>query len=328
LRVVLVLVFSMALIAWTDFVLVPNAPISHLYYVPILIAAIRLGRRSAIGVAMLAAVFAHLADPERSRFHYDEADVMELLLYMTVAIVASRLACNAAELRRLASTDDLTGLHNLRSFEGLCRELLERHRGTQTSIALLCLDVDRLKPLNDTFGHLTGADAVKWVGRVIRNCLPSGAYACRYGGDEFAVVMTALDASSTTALSACIQSAVSKQAPVLDGRAFPPGTLSVSIGSASSVAMRVQASDTAALFTVLFREADRAMYENKRLRKQAAPRAGAFVAVPVPSAPLPPPTVAQALRTAEREPSAAWSCVPSPTREEGCKPPRSSSGSK
>ena len=54
-QVVLVLLLSMALIAWTDFVLVPNAPVSHLYYVPILIAAIRLGRRSAIGVALLAA---------------------------------------------------------------------------------------------------------------------------------------------------------------------------------------------------------------------------------------------------------------------------------
>src|SRR4051794_9197434 len=113
-RVVCVLLLSMGLIAWTDFVLVPNSSISHLYYVPILIAAIRLGRTPAIGVAVLAAVFAHVADPERSRFHYDEADVMELVLYVTVALVASRLAYNAAELRRLASTDDLTGLHNLR----------------------------------------------------------------------------------------------------------------------------------------------------------------------------------------------------------------------
>jgi len=260
----------MALIAWTDFVLVPTAPISHLYYVPILIAAI-------------------------------------------------------------ASTDDLTGLHNLRSFEALCRELLdsERQRRTRTSVALLCLDVDRLKPLNDTFGHLTGADAVKWVGRVIRACLPSGAYACRYGGDEFAVVMSALDPSSTALLATCIQNAVANEAPVLDGRAFPPGTLSVSVGSASTSATgaRAYADDTTALFTLLFREADTAMYENKRLRRRVAPRSPALVAAPAP-VPLPALSVALAIRTTDREPAAAWSCAPNATREDARKPAPSGSTSK
>jgi GGDEF domain-containing protein len=103
--------------------------------------------------------------------------------------------------------------------------------------------------------------------------------------------MTVLDASHTETLAACIQSAVSKEAPVLDGRAFPPGTLSVSVGAASSASTGAPSSDTAALFTLLFREADRAMYENKRVRKQAVERAlPALVVVPPPAlacAPVP-----------------------------------------
>jgi diguanylate cyclase (GGDEF)-like protein len=249
-----------ALVAIADFAHGGFAPISHLYYLPILLAATKLGRRYALGVAALAVVLAHLADPQLSRLHYEDADVMELILFMTVAVVASRLTEDARELRRLASTDDLTGLHNLRSFESFSRAFIERQRSAKGSVAMLSLDVDHLKQLNDTYGHLTGADAVRHVGGVLARLLPDGAQACRYGGDEFAIVMPATD-QAHLALAREIQEAVSASAPVLDTRSFPAGTLSVSIGCSSAVIDREVAAVT--IFTQLFRAADEAMYANK-----------------------------------------------------------------
>jgi len=257
----------MAMVGSADFAVTGFAPISHLYYLPILLAATKLGRRYALGIAALAVVLAHLANPELSHLHYEEADVMELILFMTVAIVACRLTDDARELHRLASTDDLTGLHNLRSFEALSRALIERQRLAQGEVAILSLDVDRLKQLNDAYGHLTGADAVKHVGSVIARLLPSAAHACRYGGDEFAIAMPG-NVAAASALAGRIQGAVTASSPLLDTRSFPAGTLSVSIGCSSAlVETEVEA---AACFTKLFRAADEAMYANKTAHRSSA----------------------------------------------------------
>jgi diguanylate cyclase (GGDEF)-like protein len=261
-----------AMVAVADFRLSDFDAISHLYYLPILVAATKLGRRHALAVAALAIVLVHLADAQLSHFHYQEADVMELILFMTVAVVASRLSESARELRRLASTDDLTGLHNLRSFESLSRLLIERQRGRRGSVAMLSLDVDHLKRLNDTYGHLTGADAVKHVGDVIARVLPSDAHACRYGGDEFAIILPEQREADTALLATRIKEAVAASSPMLDDEPFPAGTLSVSIGR-SSVVVDAQ-SAAAALFTELFRLADAVMYANKRSRQPDLAGAG------------------------------------------------------
>jgi hypothetical protein len=69
--------------------------------------------------AKIAALLTHLADPQLSHFHHGKADVMELLPFLTVALISSRLAQNAGQLCRLATTDELTGSSHLRSFESL-----------------------------------------------------------------------------------------------------------------------------------------------------------------------------------------------------------------
>lgn len=269
----------MALAALGDVFLRDADAVFHLYYLPILLAATQLGTRQALGVAGLVIALVHLADPELSRFRYGHVDVMDLLMFLIVAVVASRLTQDARGLRRLASTDDLTGLHNLRSFESICRELIERQRLSKGSVGMLALDVDRLKQLNDTYGHLTGADAVKHVGEVLARVLPAGGHACRYGGDEFAVVIADASSTQTAELARRIQGAIADSAPLLDGRPFPAGTLAVSVGCASADVGA--AGPTAAIFARLFRQADGAMYENKRGRRfwlagasiQAAPLA-------------------------------------------------------
>jgi diguanylate cyclase (GGDEF)-like protein len=275
-------------IACADFLFADVDIISHLYYLPILLAATQLGRRPAIAVAAAAVVLTHLGDPDLAHFRYGEADVMELVLFVTVAIVASGWSQTERELRRLASTDDLTGLHNLRSFEAIARDLIERERRAQGAVAVICLDADRLKQLNDTYGHLTGADAVRHIGKVIAEVLHEGASACRYGGDEFAIVVGGKQAIHAAGLALRIQEAVAAAAPVLDTQSFPAGTLSVSAGCALAD-LRADA-PAPAIFAQSFRQADQAMYANKRKRAPggdapaSTPRVAQLFAVPSPSA--------------------------------------------
>ena len=98
---------------------------------------------------------------------------------------------------------------------------------------MLVLDVDRLKSLNDSYGHLTGADAVRTVGRLIARHTPPRAVACRFGGDEFVIAIPNCPMAQGLDIAELLRGSVSEEQPVLAARSFPSGTLSISIGAAS-----------------------------------------------------------------------------------------------
>jgi diguanylate cyclase (GGDEF)-like protein len=104
-----------------------------------------------------------------------------------------------------------------------------------TPLALLVLDLDRLKALNDRYGHLAGAEAVRTVGHIIGERLPAGAIGCRYGGDEFVVAAPQATAFQGQQLADDLRHAVHACAPRLAGHAFSAGTLSISVGVVSVV---------------------------------------------------------------------------------------------
>ena len=164
-----------------------SAPVQHLYHAPIIFAALRLEWFGGLLASLSAVVLYHLANPTLLTFAYRESDFVQIALFIAVGLVTARLAENGRRLHAMAMTDDLTGLHNLRSFEGQLTTMMRSVRASGASIWMLVLDLDRLKSLNDTYGHLTGAEAVRYVGHVLATQLPSDAVACRYGGDEFAV---------------------------------------------------------------------------------------------------------------------------------------------
>lgn len=88
-------------------------------------------------------------------------------------------------LRYIANTDSLTGLLNQRYFEAVLASLTER----QQSFALLYLDLDRFKPVNDTYGHTMGDRLLQQVAKRLQRCIRSADYAFRLGGDEFALLL-------------------------------------------------------------------------------------------------------------------------------------------
>lgn len=209
------------------------APVQHLYYVPIILASVRFGYRGS-AVSAVAIVLYHLANPRVVTFRYGESDFVQIVLFVAVGLIASKLSNDRRRLHRLAVSDDLTGLHNLRSFEAHLRRLMRHCARHALPIALLVLDLDRLKSLNDTHGHLAGAEAVRTVGHAIADHLPEGAVACRYGGDEFVVALPGADEARACATADGLRLAVNAMAPVLAGVSFPTGTLSISVGIACS----------------------------------------------------------------------------------------------
>jgi diguanylate cyclase (GGDEF)-like protein len=92
-----------------------------------------------------------------------------------------------------ASHDSLTGLLNRRSYELLLSQAVSRARRYGWPFALVLLDLDNFKVVNDQFGHAAGDDALRAVGTELRASLRSGDVAARVGGDEFALLVVGVD---------------------------------------------------------------------------------------------------------------------------------------
>jgi diguanylate cyclase (GGDEF)-like protein len=244
------------------------AAVQHLYYLPIIFAGLRFKMRGGVIAALAAILLYHLANPHLLTLRYGERDVLQIALFLAVGTITAKLTLDADRLRRLAMTDDLTGLHNLRSFEVRLAKMVRLLRESRAPLALLVLDLDRLKSLNDQYGHLTGAEAVRTVGRVIGRELPPDAVACRYGGDEFVMAIPQCTSFQAHRVADDLRRAVHETAPVLAGRPFPAGTLSISVGVACTrrdpdAAPLDWSSRDVDVGEALFRAADAALYRAK-----------------------------------------------------------------
>ena len=148
-------------------------------------------------------------------------------------------------LQHAAERDPLTGLYNRGAYDKLLRE----HK---RDVALLLVDVDYFKEVNDTYGHDTGDAVLKKVADLLKTSFRLTDYPCRMGGDEFAVIMTNMNPS----LQHVIQAKVSHVSQALqdDSAGLPPVTLS--IGVAFSVAGLGE--------DELYKAANKALYEVKQ----------------------------------------------------------------
>ena len=266
-RVVLVLVVlvSLGLIFELD-ASTGAAPIQHLYYIPIVIAGLWLPRYAGLIVGLAGVLLYHLANPIVLAARYRESDIVQIALLVGVGVVTSKLADDRRQLHRLAVTDDLTGLYNLRGFEAKLIPIIRTASQASAPVTLAVLDVDRLKSINDVHGHLAGADAVRHVGQIVDAWLDEGAFACRFGGDEFVIALPGRDLPAAKQTAEELRASVHAAAPVLAGVPFPSGTLSISLGLACRTHFGNSSPGTdgyAEMAEALFRAADQALYVAK-----------------------------------------------------------------
>ena len=155
-----------------------------------------------------------------------------------------------------AGEDELTQLANRRTFTAAGTRELARARRSQRPLAVVLIDVDDFKWVNDTFGHAAGDDVLRAVAEMLRTQTREIDLAARYGGDEFALLLPETDREE--ALEAAERFHVALAARALgDGRTLPSG-VTASIGVAAGVAPSLDE---------LVAAADRALYRAKQAGK-------------------------------------------------------------
>lgn len=156
----------------------------------------------------------------------------------------------AAELALQARQDALTGLHNRMAANEQLQEEHLRYKRTGAPYAVLLLDVDHFKRVNDTFGHDAGDRVLRHIADTLRDSARATDFVARYGGEEFLLLLPATDAAGAAVLAEKIRAAVEQsQAPDV-------GRITISIGLATANAADAQPEATV-------KRADLALYRAK-----------------------------------------------------------------
>ncbi|MEJ2757925.1 MAG: diguanylate cyclase [Anaerolineales bacterium] len=160
-----------------------------------------------------------------------------------------------SKLEHIATLDPLTGLYNRRYFFELTQQELDRSRRYSRPLSVIMLDIDHFKQVNDRFGHLVGDRVIVEVARRIQKALRRIDQACRYGGEEFAILLPETTLTQAEMVGSRLWQLVSKQ-PTVSGELKLK--ITVSVGVATYHQKGVIAVDT------LLDRADKAMYYAKQ----------------------------------------------------------------
>lgn len=177
----------------------------------------------------------------------------------------SRLVKEQREkVRQLARRDQLTGLYNRREFESRFEEEFERARRYDLNLAVLMLDLDHFKEVNDTYGHQAGDTVLQRVGQVMKSSSRQVDIAGRYGGEEFTMVLPETDEDGGANVAERVKDKVEQlDFETEDGEAF---SVTTSIGVAGLRGNERNHED-------LIRRADEALYRAKEAGRNRVVRA-------------------------------------------------------
>jgi len=237
----------------------PEVRLGILYIVPVLLATWHDGLTWGIAFAAGTGVLRYVTGLDQ--MPADTALAVRLgnegayLIVLGVAMAGlAQLQRTQAALQRLATQDELTGALNARAFGERLGQELERNRRHNRPLALLYLDLDDFKTVNDRHGHHTGDAVLRLVADATRHAVRQSDIVGRLGGDEFAVLMPETDGAVADAAATRLANGI---------RTVFRGTPSVtaSIGLVSTVNAAVAGAEE------LLRRADQAMYEAKRSGK-------------------------------------------------------------
>ena len=174
-----------------------------------------------------------------------KSEIRALLAPLTAALHGSRNW-------RIAVTDELSGLASRRYFETRLAEEWARRERYGAPLAVAILDLDHFKGVNDTYGHPAGDRVLRRFGEIVRGEIRSSDVACRYGGEEFAILFAESTAAAASAVAERIRRALKREAFEWDGRTFQ-ATVSAGVSGPD---------DAREAATLLFR-ADEALYRAK-----------------------------------------------------------------
>ncbi|MSS70333.1 MAG: diguanylate cyclase [Candidatus Latescibacteria bacterium] len=191
------------------------------------------------------------------------ASNLEYLPYIVGNLAALALdnASQHRHTRMLALTDGLTGLHNHRAFLDRLHQEFDRSRRYNSILAMIMLDIDDFKRVNDTYGHLQGDLVLKGVARILRNTSRESDVLCRYGGEEFVALLPETNASQALLKAERIRKEIASHPFQLNHCAVD---VTVSLGVATWPNLGIQVPED------LIKHADQALYRSKSLGKNRA----------------------------------------------------------
>lgn len=202
-------------IALMQFSLLPSMLLATMFAITLIAAD---GRWLLLRGVVIQAVACCVAAVANGLSFSPASDTMELLASLPLLVVfpmtlstimrslARRVRMQNLQLQRIGSIDSLSGLLNRRHWEDAVTAAMMRH--CCEDAVMLLIDIDHFKHVNDQYGHTTGDEVIRQVGRVILGSLRDGDLAGRYGGDEFAVVLCGIDMHAAATVAERIRSGV------------------------------------------------------------------------------------------------------------------------
>jgi diguanylate cyclase (GGDEF)-like protein len=171
-------------------------------------------------------------------------------------------------IRQLSLRDPLTGLANRRFLHENERRLIAGARRSRTRLAVLVVDLDDFKSVNDRLGHAAGDEVLVTVAERMRQLVREADVIARFGGDEFVIVLQQVeDAAAAREVASRVVESLSRPVPLADGS-------TACIGASVGMAICCSGDET---MDKLLRKADAALYAAKREGKNTYREAGAAV---------------------------------------------------
>lgn len=189
---------------------------------------------------------------------FDDVDLSLLEMVgpqIAIALERAEWQERAAEFQLMSITDPLTGLLNRRYLEERLTEELNRSKRYSYSMSCLMIDIDDFKKYNDHNGHQAGDVALKITAHCLKAALRSADIACRYGGEEFCILLPQTNVSEAGVIAERMRQRVAETEYPF-GKSQPLGTVSISIG-VSTFARHIDTAES------VIAAADRALYNAK-----------------------------------------------------------------
>ena len=243
---------------WLNAITPPDARLGILYIIPVLLVTWTEGLLWGIIFAVVTTGYretiAWVQMPADTPLQWRILTALAYLLVLGVAMAGlEMLRRSQAALARLVIIDQLTNVLNARAFADRLGQELDRNRRYPRPLALIYMDLDNFKVINDTHGHQTGDAVLRLVADAMHSSVRQSDVVGRLGGDEFAVLMPETDAALADAAAKRL---IESLRNVFKGTP----NVTASIGVVSCIATDANTDD-------LLRKADQAMYDAKKSGK-------------------------------------------------------------
>jgi diguanylate cyclase (GGDEF)-like protein len=191
--------------------------------------------------------------------HYDSILERKNLELQDALKQGKFLKSEISQLNTSIVTDELTKAYNRRFFSEKIRELFNKHKQTEQLLSVMMVDVDHFKKVNDNYGHLVGDEVLVRVSELLSRLTPENGFCCRYGGEEFAILLPRIGIEQATSNAELIRNEVLR----LSFPSAPDLKSTISIGVATADFSTTQVKRELHHYEDLIKFADDALYEAK-----------------------------------------------------------------